>query len=92
MIERDDGTVETKDQSLNILLLAFDFEVLERVVGIDGKMYLKYSDTEKLRELVDSWQGNLPIPTKDVRKFFLGTEIYYSNLHAHLDEVKARRG
>lgn len=92
MITRDDlGTVETKDQSLNILLLALKFEVVERIIGTDDKMYLRYKNTKELQDLVDRWQSNKPIPIKDARDFFLGTEIYYSNLHAHLDEMKARK-
>ena len=93
MITNDEkGTVETKDQSLNILLLALKFEVVERIIGQDdSKMYLRYKNTKELQDLVDRWQSNKPIPVKDARDFFLGTEIYYSNLHAHLDEMKARR-
>ena len=93
MIERDDlGTLETKDQSLNIMILMMKFEIVERIVGIDGKMYLRYKDTKELRDLVDRWQSNKPIPLKDARDVFLAQEIYYSNLHAHLDEAKAKRG
>lgn len=93
MIENTkEGTMETKDQSLNILLLALKFEVVKRIVGEhDSKMYLVYKDTKELRDLVEKWQSNKPIPIKDARDFFLGTEIYYSNLHAHLDEMKARK-
>ena len=86
MIENN-GQLEIKDQSLNILLLSLKFEVVQRIRGAkDRKMYLCYKNTEKITDLIDGWHSNLPIPIKDARDFFLGTEIYYSNLHAHLDE------
>lgn len=89
MIENN-GLLEIKDQSLNILILALKFEIVERIRGEkDRKMYLCYKDTKKLRDLIQRWQSNLPIPAKDVRDFFLGTEIYRSNLHAHLDEGRS---
>jgi len=84
--------LEIKDQSLNILILTMRYEIIERIVGPDdGKMYLCYKDTEDIRTLILHWQSNLPIPVRDARDFFLGTEIYYSNLHAHLDEAKFRK-
>jgi hypothetical protein len=86
VIEKN-GLLEIKDQSLNILILAQKFEVAKRIRGeTDRKMYLCYKDTKELRTLIERWQSNLPLPIKDARDFFLGTEIYWSNLHAHLDE------
>jgi hypothetical protein len=92
MILNEKGLLESKDQCLNILLIALGFEIKERIRGKhDGKMYLCYENTPEVQDLADRWRRNLPIPTKDVRQFFQGEEIYRSNLHAHLDEVRSRR-
>jgi len=76
------NTIRLIDKPLIILIITFGFEIQSVVHGDSKKVEFVFVTTPEIKELINKWLGNQPIPISDIRAFFLAEVIFNSVVHA----------